>query len=76
MEYLSEAVSAVLLLTGFVSAEVRDWGLPNSSAIGKINDDIKGSGAALLEETIHEDPPKRDWRFPSLSSLLNKDSVE
>lgn len=47
-----------------------------SSAIGKINDDNNGSGAALDEESIQEDPPKRDCKLPSRSSFLNKDRVE
>ncbi|KAF7817956.1 PHD and RING finger domain-containing protein 1 [Senna tora] len=51
------------------------WELTSSSAIGNINDDNKGSGAALDKEARHEDPPKRDCKFPSCSSFLNKDSV-
>jgi len=46
-----------------------------SLAKGSINDDNRGS-AALDEDTIHEDPPKRDCKFPSRSSFLNNDSVE
>ena len=47
-----------------------------SSAIGKINDDNNGSGAALDEETTQVDDPNRDCRFPSRSSFLNKERVE
>lgn len=41
-----------------------------------MKDDNNGSGATLDEETIQEEPPKRDCKFPSRSSFLNKDSVE
>ena len=47
-----------------------------SSAMGKMNEDNNGSGAELDEETIQEEPPKRDCRFPSLNSFLNKERVE
>lgn len=73
---LSETCSFVLFLTEAVSAEECSCKLPKSSAIGKINDDNNGSGAALVEEAIREDPPKRDCKFPSLSSFLNKERVE
>lgn len=72
--YLSETFSFVLFLTETVSDA--ECGIILSSAIGNINDDNNGSGAALVEVTIQEDPPKRDCRFPSRSSLLNKESVE
>jgi hypothetical protein len=44
--------------------------------MGKMNEDNNGSGAELDEETIQEEPPKRDCRFPSLNSFLNKERVE
>lgn len=66
----------MLFLVEGDSAEEWDGALPKSSAIGKINEDNNGSGATLVEETTYEDPPKRDCRFPSRSSLLNKVSVE
>lgn len=50
--------------------------LLKSSVIGKINDDNKGSGAALVEETMQDEPPKRDCKAPSRSSLLKRESVE
>lgn len=74
--YLSETFSFVLSLTETVSDAECGFILSKSSAIGNINDDNNGSGAAFVEVAIQEDPPKRDCRFPSRSSLLNKESVE
>lgn len=48
-----------------------------SSTLGElnINDDNNGSGSVLEEET-KQDPPRRDCRFPSRSSFLNREKVE
>lgn len=74
--YPCDAISSELFLAELVSVEVGGWALTKSSAIGKIKDDNNGSAATLEEETIQEEPPKSDCKFPSRSSFLNKDSVE
>ena len=58
---------------------MHDSVVKNPSAIGEMNDDNNGSAATLDDEeddTIHEDPPKRLWKFPSGNSLLKIDNVE
>ena len=73
-KYLVDTVSSEHFLDDLVSVCKWGWELACSFAKGNINDD--NSGSALDEDTIHEDPPKRDCKFPSRSSFLNKDSVE
>lgn len=41
-----------------------------------MNEDNKGSGSALVEETKWEDPLRMDCRLPSLSSFLIIERVE
>lgn len=41
-----------------------------------MNEDNKGSGSVVEEETKREDPPRMDCRFPSLSSLLKIERAE
>lgn len=68
-----------VFLTGPVSADIHDSEVKNPSTIGEINDDSSGSAATLdneEEDTTHEDPPNRLWKFPSGNSLLNIDNVE
>lgn len=75
-EYLFGTFSSEHFLDDLISVCVWDWELIDSLLKGDMNDDSSGSGAALDEDTIHGDPPKRDCKFPSLSSFLNKESVE
>lgn len=63
-------------LAELVSDKKEGWELVKSSTMGKMNEDNNGSGAALDEETIQDEPPRRDCRFPSRSSFLNKERVE
>ena len=74
--YRSETFPTELFLATLVSDKKEGWELVKSSAMGKMNEDNNGSGAELDEETIQEEPPKRDCRFPSLNSFLNKERVE
>lgn len=73
--YRSDTFSAELFLVNLVSVETGGWTLTKSSAMGKMNDDNNGSAATFDEDTIQDEPPKRDCKFPSRSSFLNKDSV-
>lgn len=74
--YRSETFPSELFLAKLVSDKKEGWELVKSSVMGKMNEDNNGSGAALDELTIKEEPPKRDCRFPSLNSFLNKERVE
>ena len=51
---------------------------PTSSAEDElyINDDRRGSVSGLDDESMKEDPPKRDCRFPSRSSFLSILNIE
>lgn len=41
-----------------------------------INEDNNGSASVLAEDTKHEDPWRRECKFPSRNSFLKKESVE
>lgn len=78
LTYLSWKFSLELSFTKVGSIIESGCTLRGSSTLGElnINDDNNGSASVLGEETKHEEPPRRDCRFPSRNSFLSKENVE
>ena len=60
------------------SLDKRGSSFPSSSAVDElhINEDSRGSGSGLDEETAKEDPPENNCLFPSRNSFLNMLNIE